>query len=262
MTLISLYALRNESEHTVIYFPQKTKRITIRNGMEMMGMNQELKEVVGTLLAGRAYVFSLLHKLLGAEPTKQLLDAVSSEDSLAVLALFEGDSEAAGKLKAVLASCRGMCEASVDAVRSEYTRLFLGPDKLIAPPWESCYTAKERALFQTSTLHVRSWYQQYSYVPAGYPSHPDDHISLMMHFLALTTERAKACFDQDLLCGYKSLLEGQKLFEKNHILNWMDAYCADMDKSETKLLYPQLVRAMAEFIAYDQQVISELLAAE
>lgn len=222
-------------------------------------MNAEMKEVIATLLSARAYVFSALHRLLGSEPTKELLDAVSSEDSLAALALFEGDSEAAVALKNVLASCRGL---DVEAVRSEYTRLFLGPDKLIAPPWESCYTAKERALFQESTLHVRSWYQQYSYVPAGYPSHPDDHISLMMHFLALTTERAKACFDQDLLCGYKSLLEGQKLFEKNHILNWMDAYCADMDTSETKLLYPQLARAMADFITYDQQAISELLTAE
>ena len=222
-------------------------------------MDNEIKDVITTLLAGRGYVFSVLHRLLGSEPTKELLNAVSSEESLAALVLFEGDSEEAIKMKAVLASCRDL---DVDAARSEYTRLFLGPDKLIAPPWESCYTAKERALFQESTLHVRSWYQQYSYVPAGYPSHPDDHISLMMHFLALTTERAKACLEQDLLCGYKSLLEGQKLFEKNHILNWMDAYCADMDKSETKLLYPQLVRAMAAFIAYDQQAISELLAAQ
>ena len=222
-------------------------------------MNAEIKEVITTLLSARAYVFSVLHRLLGNEPTKELLNAVSSEESLAALALFEGDSDAAVKMKAVLASCRDL---DVDAARSEYTRLFLGPDKLIAPPWESCYTSKERALFQESTLHVRSWYQQYSYVPAGYPSHPDDHISLMMHFLALTTERAKVCFDENLLCGYKSLLEGQKLFEKNHILNWMDAYCADMDKSETKLLYPQLVRAMAAFIAYDQQAISELLAAQ
>ena len=222
-------------------------------------MNREIKEVVATLLAGRAYVFSLLHKLLGAEPTRELLDVVSSEESLAALALFESDSEAAKKLKDVLASCKDL---DAEAAKSEYTRLFLGPDTLIAPPWDSCYTARERALFQTSTLQVRSWYQQYSYVPAGYPSHPDDHISLMMHFLALTTERVGQCLESDLMCGYRSLLEGQKLFEKNHILNWMDAYCADMDKSETNLLYPQLVRAMAGFIAYDQQAIGELLAAE
>ena len=212
-------------------------------------MNAEMKEVISTLLAGRAYVFSALHRLLGSEPTKELLDAVGSGESMEAVRLFESaDSDAPEKLRNVLLSCR---EAELDRVKDEYTRLFLGPDKLIAPPWESCYTAKERALFQESTLHVRSWYQQYSYVPAGYPSHPDDHISLMMHFLALTTERAKACFEQELLCGYKSLLEGQKLFEKNHILNWMDAYCTDMDKSETKLLYPQLTRAMADFIAYD-----------
>jgi len=221
-------------------------------------MQEEMKVILDTLLAGRAYVFSVLHRLLGSEPTKELLEAVSSSESLQAIALFEGDSEAAAKLKGVLASCS---EMDHDAAKMEYTRLFLGPDQLIAPPWESCYTAKERALFQESTLQVRSWYQQYSYVPAGYPSHPDDHISLMMHFLALTTERAKDCLTQELLCGYRSLLEGQKLFEKNHILNWMDAYCADMDKSETKLLYPQLTRAMAEFIAYDQQVISELLEA-
>lgn len=222
-------------------------------------MNREMKEVVGTLLAGRAYVFSLLHKLLGAEPTKELLDVVSSKESLEAIALFESDSEAAAKLKEVLASC---CDLDVDAAKTEYTRLFLGPDKLIAPPWESCYTAKERALFQASTLQVRSWYQQYSYVPAGYPSHPDDHISLMMHFLALTTQRAAECLESDLMCGYRSLLEGQKLFEKNHILNWMDAYCTDMDQSETKVLYPQLVRAMTEFVAYDQKALGELLAVE
>ena len=36
-------------------------------------MNENVKEVVSTLLAGRAYVFSLLHRLLGSEPTKELL---------------------------------------------------------------------------------------------------------------------------------------------------------------------------------------------
>lgn len=221
-------------------------------------MNAEMKEVITTLLAGRAYVFSVFHRLMGSEPTKELLDAVSSEESLEAVSLFEGDWTEADALKALLASCAAL---DPDAVRGEYTRLFLGPDKLIAPPWESCYTAKERALFQESTLAVRSWYQQYSYVPAGYPSHPDDHISLMMHFLALTTERAKACLEQDLLCGYRSLLEGQKLFEQNHLLNWMDAYCADMEDAQTRLLYPQLACMAAAFIRYDQQVIGELLGA-
>ena len=81
-------------------------------------MNAEIKEVIGTLLSARAYVFSVLHRLLGSEPTKELLDAVSSEESLAALALFEGDSEAAVKLKNVLAACRIL---DADAVTTLYT---------------------------------------------------------------------------------------------------------------------------------------------
>ena len=34
-------------------------------------MNNETKEVLSALLAGRTYVFSLLHTLLGAEPSRQ-----------------------------------------------------------------------------------------------------------------------------------------------------------------------------------------------
>lgn len=225
-------------------------------------MNADVKEVVLTLMAGRAYVFSLLHKMLGAEPTRALMDAVSSGESLQAVSLFEsGDSDAAEKLKGVLSSCGDMDEEKLEQVKDEYTRLFIGPDKLIAAPWESVYTTKERALFQESTLAVRSWYQNYGYAPAQAPNYPDDHISLMMHFLALTTERAAVCVRDDMLCGYRNMLEGQKLFEQNHILNWVYQYADDMDKSRTKLLYPQLVRAMADFMAYDQQVVKELLEA-
>lgn len=225
-------------------------------------MNAEMKEVVLTLMAGRAYVFSLLHKMLGAEPTKTLMDAVSSEESMQAVALFESeDSDAAKKLGNVLLACRGMDEERLDRVREEYTRLFIGPDKLIAAPWESVYTTKERALFQESTLAVRGWYQNYGYELAQAPNYPDDHISPMLHFLALTTERAAACVRDDVLCGYRNMLEGQKLFEQNHILNWVHQYAEDMDKSRTKLLYPQLVRVMADFMAYDQQLVKELLKA-
>ncbi len=225
-------------------------------------MNADVKEVVLTLMAGRAYVFSLLHKMLGAEPTRALMDAVSSGESLQAVSLFEsGDSDAAKKLKGVLSSCGDMDEEKLEQVKDEYTRLFIGPDKLIAAPWESVYTTKERALFQESTLAVRSWYQNYGYAPAQAPNYPDDHISLMMHFLALTTERAAACVRDDMLCGYRNMLEGQKLFEQNHLLNWVHQYADDMEKSRTKLLYPQFVRAMADFIAYDQQIVAELLEA-
>ena len=225
-------------------------------------MNAEMKEVVLTLMAGRAYVFSLLHKMLGAEPTKTLMDAVSSEESMQAVALFESeDSDAAKKLGNVLLACRGMDEERLDRVREEYTRLFIGPDKLIAAPWESVYTTKERALFQESTLDVRGWFRRFGYVAGGYPNYPDDHISLMMDFLARTSQMA----DEQLALGEvkacAAILGDQAEFERVHMLNWLYNYAKDMQLSASNFFYPQLAVAIAEFIAYDQQVIEEIVEA-
>lgn len=222
-------------------------------------MNQDMKEAVLTLLAGRKYIFTLLHKVLGAEPTKALLSAVSSEDSMKAIALFESDESSAPKaLQAALLRCRNADDAVLEAVKSEYTRLFIGPDEMPAPPWESVYITKERALFQQSTLAVRYWYQRYGYLPAGYPCHPDDHISLMMHFMALLTEKAIERMSAGDEEQYAHFMKEQKTFEENHLLSWVHLYADDMGKQEAPVFYPQLVRAMAEFVAYDRQILDEL----
>lgn len=112
-------------------------------------MDIEIKEVLMTFLQGRKYVFSLFHTVLGTEPTKEMMNAVSSEESLQTITLFESeDSDAAKELGRVLASCRELDDECLSRMRDEYTRLFIGPEDLIAAPWESVYTTKERALFQ------------------------------------------------------------------------------------------------------------------
>lgn len=222
-------------------------------------MDIEIKEVLMTFLQGRKYVFSLFHTVLGTEPTKEMMNAVSSEESLQTITLFESeDSDAAKELGRVLASCRELDDECLSRMRDEYTRLFIGPEDLIAAPWESVYTTKERALFQESTLAVRNWYKKYHYLPAGYPRIPDDHISLMMHFLELTTGKAITLLEEERLEECKNMLEGQKIFEKNHLLNWVGTYAEEMQRSAMKEFYPRFVHAAAEFLKYDHQIIDEL----
>lgn len=222
-------------------------------------MNNETKEVLSALLAGRTYVFSLLHTLLGAEPSQQLTAAATGEASRQAVELFAQDDAQAPKLLA--AALDLLSEADLDALRSEYTRLFLGPQDYIAAPWESIYTTKERALFQESTLDVRLWFKRFGYVAGGYPNYPDDHISLMMDFLARTTQLAAEQLAADNAKGCAGVLEEQKAFEQQHMLNWLQAYARDMQLSETHVFYPQLAVAVAEFIRYDQQVIDEIMEA-
>lgn len=223
-------------------------------------MDNETREVLVTFLQGREYLFSLFHRLLGAEPEKELFDAVSSESSLQTVLLFDSeDSNAAKELYKVLQSCHFTEPEYIQQIKDEYTRLFIGPDRLSAAPWESVYTTKERALFQESTLGARSWYRKYHYLPEKYPRVADDHISLMIHFLSLTSTKAAACLEGDDLNQCWNILADQKKFETEHLLNWIFLYAEDIQTSKTRKFYPQLVKATADFIKYDNQIIDELM---
>jgi len=222
-------------------------------------MNVEVKEVVLALLSGRNYVFSLLHTLLGAEPTEQIVAAATGDAAMQAVALLDNGEQQAAKLLA--AALRLLKETKLEDLRGEYTRLFLGPEDYIAAPWESVYTSKERALFQESTLDVRVWFGRFGYVAGGYPNYPDDHISLMTDFLARTSVMAAEELTAGNVQGCAAILEEQQAFEKAHMLNWLYSYAKDIQMSETNVFYPQLAVAVAEFVAYDQQVISELLEA-
>lgn len=223
-------------------------------------MDNETREILVTFLKGREYVFSLLHRILGAEPEKQLLKAASSDSSLETILLFNSDdSEAAQELHQVLQSCRLAEPDCIQRMKDEYTRLFIGPERLSAAPWESVYTTKERALFQESTLGARGWYRKYHYLPEKYPRVADDHISLMMHFLSLTCNKAAFCLERDNLNECLSILTDQKKFETEHLLNWIFLYSDDIQASKTREFYPQFVKAAADFIQYDNQIIDELM---
>ena len=222
-------------------------------------MNNETRQVISALLAGRNYIYSLLHTLLGAEPTKEIAAAATGKAAFDAIAMFDGeDSQAAKLLSAALELMR---ETPVEDLLREYTKLFLGPEDYIAAPWESIYTSKERALFQESTLDVRAWFKRFGYVAGGYPNYPDDHISIMMQFMALMGAKANDALIVGEMEVCRNLITAQMQFAKEHLLNWVFQYARDMQQSETSYFYPQLAIALAEFVAYDQQVLSELLEA-
>ncbi len=223
-------------------------------------MNAEVKEVVMALLQGRRYLFDLFHTLLGTEPTAEILAVAFGENSLRALSLFaEDESPAAANLIQIL-KCLHDCNP--EALKEEYPRLFLGPEDLIAPPWESVYTTNARALFRESTLAVHKWYEQFGFVPKSYPHEPDDHISLMMHFLMLLSQRAIDALEANEMKRYRDALAAQLLFEQNHMLNWLKQYAADMDQSKTHCFYPQFVAIVGEMITYDQMLLMEMMGSE
>ena len=98
------------------------------------------------LLRARAYLFELFHKLTGAAPDAEVLDALLGEATAACAGAYAEDDETMAGFARFLRELAAREDRTglLDAARDEYTRLFVGPAALPAPVWESCllYTSR------------------------------------------------------------------------------------------------------------------------
>ena len=152
-------------------------------------------------------------------------------------------------------------EALVSAVRSEYTRLFLGPGTLVAPPWSSCYRLPgEGTIFNAVTLAVRGVYKEEGFQAAAYPRVADDHIAIMADFLAKTSHAAAAARGSGDGAECMRLMRMQKRFLEEHVLTWVDTWAEGMRRSKTNLLYPRFAAFAAAAAREDRDSLGEWLA--
>jgi TorA maturation chaperone TorD len=114
------------------------------------------------------------------------------------------------------------------ALRDDYTRLFIGPDKVLAPPWGSVYFSKDRLIFQEQTLQVRNWYRRFGLVSDKLHQEPDDHIGLEMIFLSNLARLSLLAIEAEDETQLMYLLSEQWEFLQEQPLNWVNPWCADV----------------------------------
>ena len=226
-------------------------------------LTNEMKEIMEVLLANRLFLYSLMHKVFGRDPDQELLTILSSDSTAEAYGLLseeDGDVMAcAGKFLSELGEDMKKPEF-LDRVKNEYTVLFIGPAKLVAPPWESVYRNKQEMLFQESTLAVREFYRKFHMLPEGYPRIPDDSLTLELHFMAKLSQKALDALQGDRLDYLKYYLSGQNIFLSNHLLVWIPMFVERMANATTDYLYPQMCLILNDFLKKDKKVVEEMLA--
>ena len=216
------------------------------------------QDSIAIILANRTYLYRLLQNFFGNEPTIDRLGVLFSEHtmtSLTLLSLEHGVDE----LKIFAEQLNTNADAALDRVRSEYTRLFMGPTKLPAPPWESVYTTKERLLFQESTLKVRQCYLKYNFLPANYRSEPDDHLALELDFMANLSHLAQDAFQNDKPDEALNILKDQQAFLKEHLLLWVPQFVSDLHTATSHPLYLGMSSILSNFLKTDNIILDEIL---
>ncbi|HWR41206.1 MAG TPA: molecular chaperone TorD family protein [Patescibacteria group bacterium] len=195
------------------------------------------------------------------EPTKDYLGIM--QNSITPEFPFHQESEgiAAGIKQVIdyMSKQDVLSEAVFDNLHWDYTRLFVGPYELPAPPWESAYCNEERLLFQKETHEVRQAYLKYAFLPVEFGKEADDHLGLELDFMFQLTSLALEAADRKNIKLLKQILADQKLFLKEHLLKWIPSLCADIIKSAHTEFYQGMAKLLQGFLTLEPKALEELL---
>ena len=180
-------------------------------------------------LTGETLLFGVLAKTLYIYPEKEWIGSLLEDDFLAE-APFASSQPLVVDGLALLRTWQRAGETSgsgdkFDTLCADYTRLFIGPGKVLAPPWESVYCTEERLLFLEQTLQVRHWYARFSLQSAKLHQEPDDHIGLELEFLAHLARLGLQTLQTEDYERLNELIDSQRRFLLEHTLQWAPVWC-------------------------------------
>ncbi|CEG27508.1 TorD/DmsD family molecular chaperone [Bacillus sp. B-jedd] len=203
---------------------------------------------VSELMEARWNLYQLLHWLFSAPLDSRSIDSFNQF----------GNVESLGELGrgGLLLKEFFTSPADLLAERVEFSRLFIGPGSLPAPPWESFYTSSEQNLFDEAMYKVREHYHGEDLIYEKENNEPDDHLLLEIEFMLHLISQSTKQSDQHQIAHY---LKKQNEFLMQHLGNWVKQFGEMLAESTESKLYSGAAYLAADFITSDMQYVKELM---
>lgn len=189
----------------------------------------------------RRDLYRLLGGILQERPDDKLCAALLEDRALDRLGEAIG-----GPLGHELRRMHGDMERGPPAWRElgkDYVALFVGPRKKLAPPWESVYRAPERLVMQECEREVARAYAAQRIGFDGMGRRPADHVALELEFCALMVDRGRL---------KPAVRKALRRFLDHHLLAWVPAFAADIERHAKSEFFRGLAGALAELCAMER----------
>lgn len=131
-------------------------------------------------------------------------------------------------------------------VEQEYHRLFLGPTKPIAPPFESVYV--DGRAFGPSTAAFLEDLESFGLQPVGEFRLPSDHIAVELEFLVFLLRQTEQALTEGRHGEASEWSERARSFVEGHLERWLPAFLARLEAAAPESPYTAFVRAAARLI--------------
>jgi TorA maturation chaperone TorD len=133
----------------------------------------------------------------------------------------------------------------------DYTRLFLGPNQIIAKPYGSAWLSAETTLMQDSTMAVEQLYDEGGFeIDENFRELPD-HIAAELEFLYLLIYReneARRNDDQEALTAITGL---RKRFLDEHLGSWIGPFTEAVRAGADRGFYRELAELTERFVSME-----------
>ena len=215
---------------------------------------QENESKIALALAHRAYRYTLLHLVFGAEPNANLMSKAFSPESREAFAETE-------PLASYLNEHADESDSPAFLATAEkgYRALFYAMGEANVVAWESPYLDDNGMLFQESTLDVREFYHQAGLKLQAEKQFPDDHIGAMMDFLAhLSTETYERFADGED-AKVSALIATQRSFIEKHLLHWLNKFSDQVAEKDDQGFYAAFAQGMQRTVNDDYAMLAKAL---
>lgn len=182
----------------------------------------------------------VLGRLLLFEPNPEMIDTFLSSGVLQQDALFANSHMQQG-IRLLASFAETWTKAQTRLLLEDYTRLFIGLERILAPPFESVYRSREHLLFEQQTAEVREHYRRFRMEVPLRNRIPDDHIGYELQFLS------ELCFALDMAIREGKTAAGERYaqeigdFITMHVSVWLPAFMQRVEKHAETAFYSGIV---------------------
>lgn len=141
----------------------------------------------------------------------------------------------------------------LESLKIDYTRLFVGPFKLLAPPYGSVHFEDGR-IMGDSTIDVRNWYEKegLDVVINDAPDHIAMELEFMYYLAVKQIQVTKEENSQDI----QLYQQKQKTFLCSHLARWLPEFTEDVQKNAQTEFYKKLAGLTEMFVRKDAETLA------
>ncbi len=134
-----------------------------------------------------------------------------------------------------------------EGLEAEYARLFVGPGRPVANPYEAVYV--EGRVMGDCTLAVRQCYAEEGL--AAEDHFLPDHVAVELEFMAQLAEREVEAREQGDEAGALACLRQEEAFLREHLGRWLPSFCQQVLAGDAHPFYANLALRTWKRVAQD-----------